>query len=808
MADPVALGPEQLRVVCDPAALGFSTTDELTELPGGLGQARAEEALRFGLAMTQPGYHVFVLGEPGTGRHAAVMRIAQEFAARGVVPSDLCYLHNFAEPLRPRVLMLPAGRGATLRAEMAVFVADLAPAIAAALDSDTHRSRIDALQEAHKSREDGALRELGQACGSEGLSLMRTPEGFVFAPMQDGEALSPEAFEALPADERGAIEQKVEAWSDRLRDLLDEFPGWRKALRESTQRAVRDALMPVVSHLMRGLRERYVDLPQVREFFDAIERDVLEAGDEFEASDEGDDGAEDDAATRFHRYQVKVLVDHGATRGAPVVCEDNPVFGNIVGRIEHVAQMGTLITSFNLIRPGALHRARGGFLVVDADRLLTQPFAWEGLKRALRAREIRIEQPSETQVWSTTVQTLEPEPVPCDVKVVLVGDRETFYVLTESDPDFPELFKVAADFDEDLRRTDESVNEYARLIATLGRASTLLPFDRTAVARLIEQGARLAEDGGRLSLNTRRLSDVMREADHHARTAAAAVVDREHVEAAIAARSRRFGRYAERVMESMVDGTTLISTSGARCGQVNGLVVVDIAEERFGHPVRITATARLGEGDVVDIERETDLGGAIHSKGVLILSAFLAARYARRQPLSLSASLVFEQSYGLVEGDSASLAELCAVLSALAQVPIRQCFAVTGSVNQLGEVQAIGGVNEKIEGFFDLCSIRGLSGDQGVLIPAASVRHLMLRSDVVEAARDGTFHVYAVETVDDAIALLTGMPAGVPDGKGMLPRDCVNQKVAATIAAMTAAKHAFDQHGGHRHQRHRRRDED
>ena len=808
MTLPKPLAPEALRTPCDERLFDFDTTEALPDLPGGLGQARAEEALRFGLAMTQPGYHCFVLGEAGTGRHAAVLRLVREFAARGEVPGDLCYLHNFEEPLRPRVLMLPAGRGAVLKADMQAFIADLGPAIEGALGSETHGKRVEALQDAHKSREEEALRALGQACAEQGVSLLRTPDGFVFAPMRNGETMSPEQFEALPEAERDVVEQRVSQWSDRLSDLLEEFPGWRKALHEAVKKAVREALSPAVMHLLRSLRERYADLPQVLAFFDAIARDVIEVGGELEASaEESDDGAEEDYPQRFQRYQVKVLVDNGAVRGAPVVCEDNPVFGNLVGRVEHIAQMGALVTNFNLIRAGALHRARGGFLVIDAIRLLTQPFAWEGLKRVLRAREIRIEPPSETQGWGS-VQTLEPEPIECDVKVVLIGDREMFYLLMEGDPDFPELFKVAADFDEDMRRDDASVVAYARLLAMLGRASGLLPLQRRAVARLVEHGARLAGDAGRLSLNTRQLSDLMREADFHARAAGRTVVEASDIAAAVAARARRFGRYSERVLDSMIEGTTLISTAGERCGQINGLVVVELAEERFGHPVRITATARLGEGDVVDIERETELGGAIHSKGVLILSAFLAARYARHQPLSLSASLVFEQSYGPVEGDSASLAELCALLSALAQLPIRQCFAVTGSVNQFGEVQAIGGVNEKIEGYFDLCAVRGLTGEQGVLIPAASVRHLMLREDVIAAARAGRFAIHAVETVDEAMTILTGMEAGAPDAKGMLPRHCVNQKVASAIAAMTAAKHAFDQSGGHRHPRHRRREDD
>jgi len=806
MADPGALSPDRLRKRCEPDGFTFETTADLPALHGELGQERAEEALRFGLAMRQPGFHVFVLGESGTGRHAAVFRLVNELAEQGEVPPDLCYVHNFDDPLRPRLLGVPAGRGATLRGEMQTLIRELGPAIDAALASETHSTRIEALQDAHKAREDGALDELKQGCSAEGVALLRTAEGFVFAPTVAGETMSPEAFDALPGSEREAIEGKVSAWSTKLTALLELFPGWRKELREAMKRAERDALAPAVAHLLRGPRERYADLPQVLAFLEAISGDILDSGVEWRTpGEEEEDVGDDEAGTRFHRYQVNLLVDHSATRGAPVVFEDNPAFGNLVGRIEHIAQMGTLVTHFNLIRGGALHRAQGGYLVLDGERLLSQPYAWEGLKRALRGREIRIEPPAEAQGWSN-ILTLEPEAVACDLKVVLIGDRELFYLLTEHDPDFPELFKVSADFDDDLERTKENVGYYVRLLATLARGAGLAPFDRAAVARLVEHGARLAEDAGRLTLQARALTDIMREADFHARTGQRPVVGRTEVDAAIAARTRRFSRYSERVKQDMLEGTTLISTAGVRAGQINGLVVVEVAGEYFGHPMRITASVRLGDGDVVDIEREIELGGAIHSKGVLILSAFLAARYARRQPLSLSASLVFEQSYAPVEGDSASLAELCALLSALAQVPIRQSFAVTGSVNQFGEVQVIGSVNEKIEGFFDLCAARGLTGEQGVLIPAASVRHLMLREDVVEAARAGRFHVRTVETVDDAMTILTGIPAGVADAKGAMPRDSINYRVATVLASMTAAHHAFAE-GSERAARRRRRDD-
>ncbi|AUN94343.1 Lon protease family protein [Pseudazoarcus pumilus] len=790
MTASTGLPAERLRTRCDPESLPFETTATLEDLPDDLEQARADEALRFGLAMTHSGYNVYVLGESGTGRHAIVGRLLAELAAKGAVPSDQCYVYNFDDPQRPHLLALPAGWGNQLRLDMQTFVRDLAPAIDAALSSDAHESRIEALQDAHKEREEGALQELGEQCAADALALLRTPEGFVFAPTKDGETMSPEDFDALPKDERERIETAVGTWSERLADLLEEFPGWRKALRESICRAERDALAPTVAHLSRDLRDRYRDILAVQAFLDAVHKDLLDSGIDWGSSGDEDEGGDDDNSGRFQRYLVKLLVDHADTQGAPVVYEDNPGFGNLIGRIEHVVHMGNQVTNFQMIRAGSLHRANGGYLILDAERLFAQPWAWDGLKRSLRSGEIRIEPPAEAQGWNAPV-TLEPQPVPCRLKVVLIGSRELFYLLTDHDPDFAELFKVAADFDDEMPRTPQNVNYYAHLLAMLARNVGLLPLDREAVARLVEQGARLAEDAGRLSLYTRKLADLMREADHYAREAGLERVGRLHIDRAIAARARRFGRYSQNVLESIVEGSTLISTDGRRSGQVNGLVVVELAGEHFGHPVRITATARLGDGEVVDIERETELGGAIHTKGVMILTAFLAARYARNRPLSLNASLVFEQSYGYVEGDSASLAELCALLSALADVPLRQGLAITGSVNQFGEAQVIGGVNEKIEGFFDLCAVRGLTGDQGVLIPSASVRHLMLREDVVEAVRRGTFHVYTIDTVDDAMTLLTGMPAGTPDAKGAIPKDTINHRVAVALETMATAQSAW-----------------
>ena len=492
----------------------------------------------------------------------------------------------------------------------------------------------------------------------------------------------------------------------------------------------------------------------------------------------------------FRRYEVNVLVDHSQSEGAPVVYEDHPTYLNLIGRIEHLAQMGALFTDFSLIKPGALHRANGGYLIVDAREMLLQPYAWDGLKRALRSQEVRIESLGQALSLVSTV-SLEPEPIPLNVKIVLIGERRLYYLLYRLDPDFPELFKIEADFNEAVDRCDANNLQYARLIATMIRQNELRPFDRGAVARVVERSARLAGDAQKLSVHLLGISDLLREADFWAAESGNDVVTTTDVQRAIDSQVHRADRVRERMHERIQRGIALIDVAGERPGQINALSVISLGNLVFGVPHRVTARARLGKGEFVDIEREVELGGPIHSKGVLILSSFLGARYAADRPLSLSASLVFEQSYGYIEGDSASMAELCALLSALAQVPIKQSWAITGSVNQYGQAQPIGGVNEKIEGFFDICAGFGLTGEQGVIIPASNVQHLMLRHDVVQAVEQGRFRVFTVQNVDEAIELLTGIPAGEPDEEGNYPEGSINQLVEARLSALAEVQRAF-----------------
>ncbi|MEW6163439.1 MAG: AAA family ATPase [Pseudomonadota bacterium] len=798
MSVPAPLTADLLCRRCDPAALGFATTAELAEAVEGVDQARAIEAIRFAIDIKRPGFNAFALGAPGSGRHATVMRLLADKAAAEPAPPDLCYVNNFAEPNRPRLLALPPGRGARLKADMQQFVAELAKAIAAAFESDEFRARIEALQEEFKEREDSALRELGQASGQDGIALLRTPQGFVFAPIKGDETMDAGEFQALPDDEKERLGKLIEAHGEKLQKLLHQFPRWRRELQARLKAASRETMELAVSHLVEELKEHYADLANVQDFLDAVLRDVVDSAEELREQPRSDEsgvaGIAFAGSLPLARYQVNLLVDHADSRSAPVVTEDNPSYPNLVGRVDHVAHMGTLITNFTMIMAGALQRANGGYLMLDADKLLAQPYAWEGLKRALKARQLRIESLGQIFGLMSTL-TIEPEPLALDVKVVLVGERLLYYLLREYDPEFDQIFKVAADFEDEIVRDEANTARYARFVATRARRDGLRPFDAAAVARVIEHAARLADDAERLSAATRRVADLLAEADHHAGLLGHATVARADVETALEARRRRADRLQEAGQDDIRRGIRLIDVAGSHAGQVNGLAVFDLGDERFGQPVRISATIRIGEGEVVDIERETELGGAIHSKGVMILAAFLAARYARMQPLSLNASLVFEQSYGPVEGDSASLAELCALLSALSGAPIRQSIAVTGSVNQFGHVQAIGGVNEKIEGFFDTCAAAGLSGEQGVVIPAANLIHLMLREDVVAACAAGKFRVWAVEHADQAIEILTGVPPGEPDEKGEVPAGTMNYLVAVQLAELWALRQAFGESG-------------
>jgi lon-related putative ATP-dependent protease len=781
---------------CDPEALGealgFETTEDVVEPEGFVGQPRVVAALEFGTGIEREGYNIFAFGPPGAGRHHLVEAHLRSEAARRPVPPDECYVHDFDRPHHPRLLRLPAGQGRNLREDMETLIEELGNVLPATFESEEYQNRRKAVEEKFEERQQEAWKELADEAREKGLSVAHTPMGLVFAPVREDKVLSPEEYRELPEDERKQLEAEVDGLRAEVEKILRRFPRWAREHRRKVQELDRETVLRAIEPLIDELQEKYGELEGVVEQLDRVQKDIVEHARAFIGGEE----ESDHEGPGLRRYSVNVLVDHGDSEGAPVVYENNPTLANVVGRVEHLSRMGTLVTDFTLIKPGALHRAHGGYLVLDADRVLRQPQVWIALKRALRSGQLRIESLAEAlSLWSTV--SLEPEPMPLEVKVVLVGEPMLYYLLSFYDSEFTALFKVAADFSDRLDRNDGNEELYVRLVAGMVRQEKLRPFSRAAVARVLEHSARQAGDTRKLSLLVGSLLDLLREADHWSRQAgretAEEVVTAEDVQRALDAGIFRADRMREEIQEHIRRGVVLLDTDGEAVGQINGLSVIQLDRFAFGRPTRITARARLGEGEVVDIEREVELAGPLHSKGVMILSGFLSQRYVPGLPLSLSATLVFEQSYGGVEGDSASLAELCTLLSALGEVPIDQSLALTGSVNQHGAVQPIGGVNEKIEGFFDVCDQRGLTGRQGVVIPRSNVEHLMLRRDVVDAVTDGRFHIYRVETVDEALEILTGLPAGQRGEDGSYPEESFNGRVEARLAAFASLRMAFQQ---------------
>jgi lon-related putative ATP-dependent protease len=756
-----------------------------------LGQQRAIDAIRFGIEMLRDGYNIYVLGPLGSNRHDLVAGLVAEHAKARGIPPDWCYVNNFSNPERPKSLRFPAGQGRRFREDMRKLIAELQLAIPAAFEGDDYRNRLHAIEEDTKKQVEEQWQSLNERAAEEGIGVLQTPTGYVLAPVIDGKVIDDKEFNKLPEDKRNKIEAAIERLSEDLQDRIEMMPRLRKAHRERVKALNEEVTEHAVSVQFADLEANYATMPRVAAYLDDVQENIIQNAQDFQQTETpalpflGRDSAQ-----LYSQYEVNLVVDNADADQAPVVYEPNPNYPNIIGRIEHRAEMGALVTDFRLVRSGALLQANGGYLVVDTHRLLTRPFVWDALKQALFAKQVRIETPGESLGFVGTT-TLKPEPIPLDATIILIGERWLYYLLCRYDVEFSSLFKVAADLDDDIERSDDNVRQYARLVVRQAETGKLLPFDTPAVQRVIEERARHAEDSERLSMHMRSLDDLLEQSDYWARRRGAGAVGADDVAKAVSERHRRLSRMQSRVVDAIKRGTLLIDTADECIGQVNGLSVTDLGEFRFGHPVRITATTRVGTGDVVDIEREVELGGAIHSKGMMILSSALSARYAPDLPLSLHGSVVFEQSYGGVEGDSASVAELSALLSSLSRLPIRQCYAVTGSVNQLGRVQAVGGVNEKIEGFFAVCRERGLDGSHGVIIPRDNVKHLMLRDDVVDAVREGKFSVFAVRHVDEAIAILTGVDAGQRDDGGRFPQDSVNERVERQLIEYATARKDF-----------------
>ncbi|TDG12812.1 ATP-dependent protease [Seongchinamella unica] len=766
-ADVEPLPASGLYHPCDPQQLAFDSLEELEPLADHFGQDRAVEALEFGLEIGHEGFNVFLLGSTGVGKRELLETVlaSDERAGRGEL-ADWCYVNNFERPDQPIALSLPPGRGSELRRDMAAAVETLLAIMPATFQSDEYQAQVQALGEEYQEREKAAFQSLAEKAGEHNVTMIQTPSGYTLAPTKDGEIISPQDFEALPEEEKKVTLDFIDELKEELKTVVRQLPGWKMESREQFKALNQEFSQRAIDPVFGQLKEKYRDFPAVLAYLEAVHANVIEEAESFTEL-RVESAIPENVKQRvreYPQYSVNVLVDNRELTAAPVIYEDSPTFANLVGRAEHVSQMGTLVTDFTLVKPGALHRANGGYLVLEADKVLTSPYAWLALKRALKSGELRIQSLDQFFSFVSTVQ-LEPEPIPLDVKVVLTGDRYLYYLLQHYDSEFASLFKVAADMSEDISRTSESTALFARMIRNLQQRNGLLPLDRSGVARVIEQAARRLEDGERLSLHRQHLANLLAEADYQARRNKAEIITAAIIDDSVAAARHRMDQFREKSHEGILREIMLVSTEGTAVGQVNGLTVYLLGDYSFGRPARITATARLGNGKVLDIEREVDLGGQIHSKAVMIISALLANRYARERPLPLAATLAFEQSYGGIEGDSASVAEFVALVSAIADIPVRQDLAVTGSLNQHGQVQAIGGINDKIEGFFDICKARGLTGSQGVVMPAANRVHLMLRQDVIDAVAAGSFHIYPVDDIDLALQILTGSTTASIDAR-------------------------------------------
>jgi lon-related putative ATP-dependent protease len=802
MEKELRLTPDRLYKRCSSDNFLFDTTDDLKEEGVNFaGQERAVASVDFGIRMNLDGYNIFALGPEEMDKQSLVENLIRKEAEKRDAPSDWVYVCNFEDEQKPVAIRLRAGDAVRFKDMMNRFAEELPNLLTGVFESEEYQNRRQASEEKLKEKEQQDFSEIQQKAEERGLSILRTPMGYSFAPIKDGEILSMDEIQSMSDEEKEKLEGQVQELQKELQKILRQVPERQRKVRQKRSELNREFAEYAVKGLIEEIRREFNYDNEVLEYLDKVLKDIVEHVQEILSPGGGHPLMQAVAGKQersvppaehpfLWRYTVNVMVNNKDCEGAPVICEEHPIYNNLIGRIEHVSEMGALTTDFTYLKPGALHKANGGFLILDALRLLTQPFAWEGLKRALMSRKLKIEAAGDMYGLFST-QSLEPEPITLDVKVVLIGSRLLYYLLCEYDEDFKHLFKVEVDFEEQIDRTPETEQLIAKLIAGLAGNHNLNPLDKRAVARVVEHASRMVSDNEKMSTRSLDIMDLLREADYWSRHNDRKVTGLADVQKAIEQREYRSGRLRDRYREQILRNTLFIDTKGEKTGQVNGLSVLSLGNMMFGHPSRITARARVGKGEVINIEREVKMSGPIHSKGVLILTGFLGARYAAEKPLSLTASLVFEQSYGGVDGDSASSAELYALLSAIGNIPIKQSVAVTGSINQYGEVQPIGGVNEKIEGFFEICSRRELTGEQGVMIPAANIKNLMLKQEVVHAVEEGKFHIYAVNHVDEGMEVLTGLPMGQRSESGNYPEGTVNSLVEKQLDRFASVQKSF-----------------
>lgn len=799
------LTAEQVRQSCDPALFHCNSTADLVPIGGIIGQDRALNALRFGLNIVKPGFNIYVSGPTGTGRTTAIRPFLEALAAKKETPSDWCYVHNFRDSYCPRALRLPAGMGQDWQKDMTRTIDNARRSLVQAFTSKEYAERRAEITEDFNKKREATFNIISKKAEDNGFLLQTTPVGLIFIPAPEGKPMSEEEYNKLSSKDKEELKKKQERLTKELKEQIDKLKVEEGAVQKRLEDTDREVANYSIGYLFNELKNKYSQLEQVVDYLNEVEQDIIDNFEQFRSepkASEADPIAAMQGAIRkqaFRKYEVNVLVDNSELKGAPVILELNPTFNNLFGRIEKEAQFGALYTDFTMIKSGSLHRANGGYLVVRIEDLLTNFQSWEGLKRTLRDGKLVIEEIGERFGFLAT-KSLRPEPIPLDIKVVVIGEPLFYYLLLRLDLGFKELFKVKADFDTRMDKTEANLRDYAAVICRLCQEEDLKHLKSGALAKIMEHSSRLAGDQEKLSTLFADIADIIREASFWAVDEGNSLIEARHMEKAIEQKAYRSNLVQQRINEMIDKGIIIIDTDGENIGQVNGLAVIDLGDFAFGKPTRITASVGVGREGLIDIEREAKLGGRFHTKGVMILNGYVTEKYVRDIPLSLSARLVFEQSYEEVEGDSASSTELYAILSRLSDTPIKQSVAVTGSVNQKGEVQAIGGLNEKVEGFFEVCRAKGLNGEQGVLIPASNVRNLMIKEEVVEAVRAGNFHIYPVTTIDEGIEVLTGLKAGQRLEDGSFEADSINDKVQKRLATLAERLRDFTK-GEEQHQR-------
>ena len=788
---PDKLSVDELFRCCDPSIFAFNTTDDLPSFSGTIGQERALDALDFGLSLESTGFNIFLLGENGTGRMTTIKSILTDKASSEPVPPDWCYVYNFRDPDASIAISLEPGEAVLFQKDMEELIKTLKVEIPKVFESKEYEKQKNKITEDAQKKQREIFSSLEEEAEAKGFSVRKTVSGLIIIPVKKtGEPLTEEEYESTDEKTRKKIDEIGKSLQEKLNDAVRVIREAEKSVKEQIAKLEKEAALSAVGHLIDELKAKYEKYEKIISYLYEVKESILESLDEFKVQEEQAPALPfmrlPKTEPTFTRYAVNVLVNNKDCKGAPCIFESNPTYFNLFGRVEHKFQYGVAITDFSMIKGGSLHKANGGYIVIDALDLLRNIFAYDALKRAIHNKEVKIEDVWE-QYRAVSTTTLKPEAIPLDVKVILVGNPHLYYLLYNVDEEYRELFKVKADFDSRMNRTDENMHKYASFVAKRCKEESLLPFDRTGVAKVVEVGSRLAEQQNKLTSRFSEVADIIREASYWASKSKSKIVAEDHVQKAIDERIYRTNRIEERLREMILEGTLIVDTEGDKVGQVNGLAVLDLGDYSFGKPSRITAKTYAGKAGVVNIERETKMSGKIHEKAILILSNYLGSKYATKKPISLSASLTFEQLYEMIEGDSATCAELYALLSSIANVPLKQSIAVTGSMDQNGDVQPVGGINEKIEGFFDLCKFRTLTGNQGVIIPRRNIRHLMIKKDVIGAVKEEKFSIYPIDRVEEGLEILTGLPAGVLKEDGTYPEGTINYLVVKRLTEISEA---------------------